>query len=160
MITLFNISQEQQRINYLLEESGGELTPEIQEAMEINSDNFLVKSENYGKTILHYKAMEQVVASEMDRLAKIKKTIQNTQDRLKESISGAMILFDKEKLEFDTIKLSFRKSTQLVISDNANIPSEFIKVKTEVDKMALKEALKSREIEGVSIQENLNLQVK
>lgn len=159
-MTLFNISQEQQRINYLLEESGGELTPEIQEAMQINSDNFLVKSENYGKAILHYKAMEQVVASEIERLLKIKKTIQNTQERLKESITGAMILFEKDKLEFDTLKLSFRKSTQLVIDNDADIPNEFIKVKTEIDKVALKEAIKTREIKGVSVQESLNLQVK
>lgn len=44
-ITLYNITSEQLRINELLEESGGELTPEIEEALIINKDNFIAKSE-------------------------------------------------------------------------------------------------------------------
>jgi uncharacterized protein (DUF2235 family) len=160
MMTLFNLSQEQQMLNCMLEESGGELTPDIEQALEINQSNFIVKAENYGKALLHYKAMEAVIAAEQDRLLQMKRTIQNTQQRLKDSISDAMHLFGKDSMEFDTLKLSFRKSTQVMIDENANIPNEFIKVKTEIDKAGIKEALKTRNIQGCRLQENLNLQVK
>ena len=160
MMTLFNLSQEQQMLNCMLEESGGELTPDIEQALEINQSNFIVKAENYGKAILHYKAMEAVIAAEQDRLLQMKRTIQNTQQRLKDSIADAMHLFGKDSMEFDTLKLSFRKYTQVMIDENANIPNEFIKVKTEIDKAGIKEALKTRNIQGCRLQENLNLQVK
>lgn len=160
MMTLFNLSQEQQMLNSMLEESGGELTPDIEQALAINESNFLVKAENYGKAILHYKAMEAAIAAEQERLAAMKQTVQNTSEKLKNSISEAMHLFGKEKMEFDTLKLSFRKSTQVVIDEEADIPNEFIKVKTTIDKAGIKEALKTREIKGCRLQENLNLQVK
>jgi hypothetical protein len=160
MMTLFNLSQEQQMLNCMLEESGGELTPDIEQALEINQSNFIVKAENYGKALLHYKAMEAVIAAEQDRLLQMKRTIQNTQQRLKDSIADAMHLFGKDSMEFDTLKLSFRKSTQVMIDENANIPNEFIKVRTEIDKAGIKEALKTRNIQGCRLQENLNLQVK
>lgn len=160
MITLYEISAEQQRLNYLLEESGGELTPEIQELLIINEGNFLSKSENYAKAILHYKAVEQTIKAEQERLDAFKKTAQKTQERLKEKLSEAMILFEKEKIEFNTIKLSFRKSQSVQIIDESKIPNEFIKVKTEIDKAGIKEALKSQSIPGAILQDNLNLQIK
>ena len=43
-LTLYQISEEQQRLNAMLEESGGELTPEIEEALAINRDNLQVKA--------------------------------------------------------------------------------------------------------------------
>lgn len=160
MITLYEISAEQQRLNYLLEESGGELTPEIQELLIINEGNFLSKSENYAKAILHYKAVEQTIKAEQERLDTFKKTAQKTQEKLREKLSEAMILFEKEKIEFNTIKLSFRKSQSVQIIDESKIPNEFIKVKTEIDKAGIKEALKSRSIPGAILQDNLNLQIK
>ena len=160
MITLFNLSQEQQMLNCMLEESGGELTPDIEQALQINESNFLVKAENYGKAILHYKAMEAAIASEQDRLAEMKQRIQNASEKLKESISEAMHLFGKDKIEFDTLKLSFRKSTQVIVDDDSHIPNEFIRVKTTIDKAGIKEALKTRNIQGCRLQEKLNLQVK
>jgi uncharacterized protein (DUF2235 family) len=160
MITLFNLSQEQQMLNSMLEESGGELTPDIEQALQINETNFLVKAENYGKAILHYKAMEAVIAAEQDRLGEMKQRVQNASEKLKESISEAMHLFGKDKMEFDTLKLSFRKSTQVIVDDDSYIPNEFIKVKTTIDKAGIKEALKTRSIQGCRLKENLNLQVK
>lgn len=160
MITLYEISAEQQRLNYLLEESGGELTPEIQELLIINEGNFLSKSENYAKAILHYKAVEQTIKAEQERLDAFKKTAQKTQEKLREKLSEAMILFEKEKIEFNTIKLSFRKSQSVQIIDESKIPNEFIKVKTEIDKAGIKEALKSKSIPGAILQDNLNLQIK
>ena len=58
-LSLYHITSEQLRINELLEESGGELTPEIEEALVINEGNFLVKAEGYIESIAKYKALAE-----------------------------------------------------------------------------------------------------
>lgn len=42
--TLYSIAEDQRLINAMLEENGGELTPEIEEAMIITEENFLAKA--------------------------------------------------------------------------------------------------------------------
>ena len=52
MGSLFNITAEQKRINDALMELDGELTPELEEALVINAENFAVKAEGYAKIII------------------------------------------------------------------------------------------------------------
>lgn len=160
-MTLYQITEEQMRINSLLEDSGGEITPEIDALMVVTESNLKVKGEGYAKAVYHYKRMEEAIKAEEDRLSKMKKTCQNIQVNLKDRIAAAMEVFDIEKLEYDAFVISFRKSTSIEIDENANIPNEFIKVKTEVDKRGLSEALKRGEkINGVRLRDNKNIQIK
>ena len=89
-ITLYNITSEQLRINELLEESGGELTPEIEEALIINEENFIVKSEGYIETIAKYKALAEAADVRIKEMQRIKKTAENIEKRLKERMQWAM----------------------------------------------------------------------
>ena len=59
-LTLYNITSEQFRIYELLEELGGEFTPEIEEALALNHENFLVKSEGYIEGIAKYRDMKEL----------------------------------------------------------------------------------------------------
>ena len=45
MATLYTITEDQRLLNAMLEENGGELTPEIEEALRITEDNFIAKAE-------------------------------------------------------------------------------------------------------------------
>ena len=54
--SLFKITSEQVRINDMLMETGGELTPELEDALIINADNFQVKLENYATSIHRFDA--------------------------------------------------------------------------------------------------------
>ena len=76
-ITLYQISEDQRRLNAMLEETGGELTPELEEALAITEQNFVTKAENYGKAILHYKQMVAAAKAETDRIKAIQKTCEN-----------------------------------------------------------------------------------
>lgn len=160
-MTLYQITEEQQRINALLEESGGEITPEIESLITITEANLVNKGESYAKAIFHYKRVEKAIKAEEERLSKIKKTCQNIQANLKERLTGAMLVFEKEVLEYDTFKISFRKSTSVEIDEQANIPNEFIKVKTEVDLRGLSDSLKAgSQFAGIRLKENKNIQIK
>ena len=159
-ITLYQISEDQRRLNAMLEETGGELTPELEEALAITEANFVSKAENYGKAILHYKQMVAAAKAETDRIKAIQKTCENAIARMEERLRDAMILFDKPKVEMATLKLSLRKSERVVIDDENNLPADCIVVKTEVSKTEVKRHLKAGEIIGAHLEENQSLQIK
>lgn len=159
-ITLYQISEDQRRLNAMLEETGGELTPELEEALAITEANFVTKAENYGKAILHYKQMVAAAKAETDRIKAIQKTCENAIARMEERLRDAMILFDKPKVEMATLKLSLRKSERVVIDDENNLPADCIVVKTEVSKTEVKRHLKAGETIGAHLEENQSLQIK
>lgn len=159
-ITLYQISEDQRRLNAMLEETGGELTPELEEALAITEQNFVTKAENYGKAILHYKQMVAAAKAETDRIKAIQKTCENAIARMEERLRDAMILFDKPKVEMATLKLSLRKSERVVIDDENNLPADCIVVKTEVSKTEVKRHLKAGETIGAHLEENQSLQIK
>ena len=159
-ITLYQISEDQRRLNAMLEETGGELTPELEEALAITEQNFVTKAENYGKAILHYKQLVAAAKAETDRIKAIQKTCENAIARMEERLRDAMILFDKPKVEMATLKLSLRKSERVVIDDENNLPADCIVVKTEVSKTEVKRHLKAGETIGAHLEENQSLQIK
>ena len=159
-ITLYQISEDQRRLNAMLEETGGELTPELEEALAITEQNFVTKAENYGKAILHYKQMVAAAKAETDRIKAIQKTCENAIARMEERLRDAMVLFDKPKVEMATLKLSLRKSERVVIDDENNLPADCIVVKTEVSKTEVKRHLKAGETIGAHLEENQSLQIR
>ena len=74
-----------------------------------------------------------------------------------------MQLFDVEKIETPLIKLSFRNSESVEITNEQQLDSRFIVTKTvsTPDKKAIKDAIKSGVfVEGATISYNRNLQIK
>lgn len=159
-MTLYHISDEQRRLNAMLEENGGEVTPEIEEALAVNETNFVQKAESYGYAILHYKAVVAAVKAEKDRLDAIKKTAENAIARMEERIVAAMQQFDRPKVEADTLKLSLRRSERVVVDDEAKVPADCKTIKVEVSKTELKRHLKAGEDCGAHLEENQSLQIK
>lgn len=161
MGTLYDITQDQQLIISLLEETGGELTPEIEEAMNITRSELESKAEGYGKAIFEYKAKEEAIDAEIKRLTARKKTAQNIQQRLKERIAEALEVFEVEKLEAGTFRYSFRKSKSVEIIDLNALPDEFIITEKKADKKAIGDALKAGSVIcGAQLNENKSLQIR
>lgn len=161
MATLYDITADQQTIVALLEETGGELTPEIEEAMAITREELETKAENYGKVIFEYKAKEEALANEIARLTAKKKTAQNIQQRMKERIAEALRVFDVDKLEAGAFRYGFRNSERVEISDLNHLPDKFIIVEKKADKKALFAAIKAGEqIIGATIEKNQTLQIR
>lgn len=160
-LSLYHITSEQLRINELLEESGGELTPEIEEALAINEDNLLVKCGGYIEAIAYFKAKQEAAKTRIEEMQRIKKIAENAEKRLKESMQWAMEALGRDKMEVGLHKLSLRNSTAVAITDETAIPAEYIIVETKVDKMRIKEALKGGAIiAGAELQTNTSIQIR
>lgn len=160
-ITLFNITADQLRIYEMLEETGGELTPEIEEALTLNEGNFLVKAGGYIEAIKRAEALADMADQRIKDLQAYKKTHSNIAKRLKDTLAYSMEVMGKDKVELDLHKISFRTSTAVNITDEARIPNNYIKVETKIDKESLKRDLKAGlVIEGAELITNRNIQVR
>jgi hypothetical protein len=160
-VTLFTISAEQQRINDALMESGGELTPELEEALIINTENFSVKVEGYATSIHQFEAFSDAADAEIKRLTALKKSAQSAIKRLKDNLAYGMEVMGYDKVDMGLHKLSFRSSTAVNITDEVRIPSQYIKVETKIDKESLKRDLKAGlVIEGAELTTNKTIQIR
>ena len=162
-MNIFNIQSEYQQLVNQLIENQGEITPELELALQINKDNFHSKSENYGYITKQFDGEMDIIDNEIKRLQQAKKSREKTIERLKATIELAMNTFDIDKIETPLIKISFRKSESIEVSDVNELPNEFkvIKLTESADKLKIKDALKSGMlIEGCSIKTNRNLQIK
>lgn len=117
------------------------------------------KVENVCLWIKNLKAEAEALKAEKDAFAQRQKAAENKMESLKRYISGYL---EGAKFETARVKVSFRKSESLEISEDANIPEEFLKYKEpEVDKVGLKKALKDgMQFDGVSLVQNQNIQIK
>jgi hypothetical protein len=162
-MNIYNIQSEYQQIVTQLIENGGELTPELELALQINKDNFHSKSENYGYITKQFDGEMDIIDNEIKRLQQAKRSREKTIQRLKDTIELAMLTFDVDKIETPLIKISFRKSESVEVENVNELPNEFkvIKLTESADKLKIKDALKSGMfIEGCSIKTNRNLQIK
>lgn len=162
-LSLYEIEKNHLQLVEQLIENGGELTPEIESALALNEQNLTTKGTNYGFVVRQLEGECAIIDSEIARLNALKKTRNNTIDRLKESLSVAMKVFGVEKIESPVMKISFRKSESVEVDYLNLIPPDFLVTKTSTapDKTAIKEAIKSGlEVPGARIQVNQNIQIK
>ena len=161
--TLYGITAELNDILAQLEELGGEITPEIEQALAINEEQFVAKAEDYGHAILNLKGMAAAAKAEKERLAGLQKFYENTQKRLTDALSSAMQVFGHDKVENATMRLSLRHSTATEVDDLDQLPAEYKTTKVEVvaDKTAIKKAIQEGEdVPGAHLVENVSLQIK
>lgn len=160
-MTLYHITSEQLRINELLEESGGELTPEIEEALMLNAENFEIKADGYIESISRYKALAEAADVRIKEMQRIKKTSENIEKRLKERLLQAMMVMEVDKMEIGLRKLSIRNTSAVNITDETHIPAEYIIIEQKYDKTRIKDALKNGEIiPGAELLTNKSIQIR
>jgi len=141
----------------------GELTPEIESALEINKETLQNKAVNYGFVCKQLKSDVDVIDAEIDRLSALKKQRNKTIDKLKQTLSDAMQLYGLEKIETPIIKICFRESQSVEIDNVALLDQKFMieKVTVSPDKNAIKKAIQAgEEVIGAVIKANQNIQIK
>jgi len=162
-MNIYKIQNEFQLIIAEVINNEGEITPELETALTINKEQLQSKAVDYCYVIKQLDYDCEQIDNEIARLNKLKKVRANLTDRLKNTVSSAMQLYDVEKIETPLIKLSFRNSESVEITNESQLDDCFIVTKTvsTPDKKAIKDAIKSGVfVEGATISYNKNLQIK
>lgn len=161
MSSLIKIHQDYLQILAAIEDNEGELTEQLEVDLVKNLIESQEKVSGYCLVLDKY---SNEIAFMKDQIKKAKEYI----DRLEKQQSKL------EKIALEVIKskgtkldgtggryLSTRKSTQLNIIDESEIPSLYQKFEITYDKAAIKDALKKGEvIQGCELKENINLNWK
>ena len=148
--------------NFTVDEETGEVIFNDEEIQKLE-DDFKNKADNIACYIKDLSALNDAIKAEKAELDARYKANDAKINRLRCYLSQSLEMRDMRNLETPRNKLSFRKSTSVVISDEKLVPTQFIKtvVTEKIDKKGIGDALKKGErIEGCYLLESNNLQIK
>ena len=163
-MTLYEIQETMiDNLNIFLESEGSEFDQEVyEEIMNILKIELSSKSSNILKYLNNLQADLEQIKLEKQRLDKIKKSKESKYNKLSDYIISVMTNLDKAKIETDIGNYALRKSTKVEILDEKLIPEEYFNISIDkiVNKVTLKEVLKSQEIPGVRLSTGYNLNIQ
>lgn len=154
--SLYGISDEFQRLDELLAETGGELTEET-EAKEAELLEFLTKKVDgccgYVQKLNDQIKNAQEAKKRLDDFMRVRK---NKADNFKEYIRRCMKIAGKDVFEGDLYAIDTTKGREKLIIDAGvidSLPLEFIKTEISEDKAKLESAIKAGQtIKGVRLE--------
>ena len=161
--SLYQIEQNYLTLVESLIENGGELTPELETELSINKEQLQNKGVCYGFIVKELEGNIDLIDLEIKRLQALKKPLLNSIDRLKNNLSQAMQMFDVTELKTPLLKINFRKSESIEVTDIDLLDTDFVKttITKAADKIAIKEAIKAEiPVRGAVLITNYNLQIK
>ena len=158
--SLYNITLDQLILINELEDADGELTDDLESRLEITKSEINHKSIAYLSVIRGKEVENLAIKEEIKRLQGLVKRNDNLTNRLKNNLLNAVKVFGSFEVGFN--KFGTRKSSTVQVDNVNSLPADYktIKIVESADKKALKEAIKAGvEIEGVRIENNLNLKI-
>ena len=121
--SIFDIDRELYSLYDEIEEAGGEITPEMEEKLEINGQEMTNKVKNITNFINNLNADILAIKSETDRLAKLKKSKENTIKGLTNLVLFAIKKYGTEDkkgkkwIDWGTGKVTIRKSETVEVNN-------------------------------------------
>jgi len=162
-LTIYQIEKNYIQLAEELIDNGGELTPELSEALAITEEQLQNKAVAYSFVIKEMDGEVEIIENEIKRLQAMKKARENASERLKSNIKQAMQLFNIEEIKTPLVKINFRKSKSVSVDDVNALPKEYktVTVEETANKKEIKAVLENGgTIIGCRIVENKNLQIR
>lgn len=174
-LTLYQLTQDELALRDELLDNGGELTPELEQALAMNEAAISTKVDSISRIYRNLDDVADAAKKEISRLQALKKHAESGQARLKDTLAYAMNAAGLDKLESGLTRVSWRKSkavevtdfdalvnqySQMLESATENLPS-WLKISIDVNKTELAAAINAGEpIVGAEIVEHRNIQIK
>ena len=171
--TLYELTGQMAAIENALEETGGELTPELEEIWTETAESLPMKVDGYNQVIKNMTAYSKNLDEEIKRLQALKKTADNSVKRIKEHVKDTMEAFGIDKLEGAYCKMSLSASTSTEVDEaillqpyiarlaKLDLPP-FVTADLKVSKTVLKDTFKDKDVmpAGVTFVKNTTLRIR
>lgn len=153
MATLYEINEQ---IAGLVDPETGEIADfEAFEKLNLDLDT---KIKNIALWIVNLRSDAEQLEEQEKKFRDRKTAAKNKAESLKNLLDGFL---SGEKRSFPEVVISYRKSEQVTVDDDTKLDDRFLRIKTEIDKTAMKDALKHGEsIEGARLEVKNNIQIK
>lgn len=135
---------------------------ELGKALENIDDEIEVKAENYAGVIKNLEAEVDAYKKEIERMSKIKKSLESRASLLKSNLEQAMIELDKKKFKTNLFSFNIQRNAPgIKILDADKIPEEFVEYEKRIKKNDLKKAIKEGlETEAAILVESESLRIR
>ena len=136
---------------------------QIQEMMNMISDEAQQRFDGYGKILARYDAQINAIKEEKKRLDARKKELETSKDSFMELIKASMQVMDKKKISGDLFTFALRNASDaFIIDDEDGIPKEFLVAqKPKIDKKGFRKyAEQHPELECCHFEPNVSLLIK
>lgn len=156
-MNLYELTNFETQLIQMLEE--GEEVADTLEAIESSVEE---KLESYAKVIRTFEARATVKQLEIKRLQDSARTDEEAVKRMKRAMQDYLEGTGKRKVETPLFKVWMQKNPASVeVVDESLVPKEFYKIpEPQLDKTALKNALKESEVPGVQLKQTESIRMK
>lgn len=165
-MTLYEINEQMLNILGLMDlemESDGEISVDLEKALNDLKQTREEKLEAIGCYIKNLEAECKALKEEEDSLKARRGAKSKKIERLEEYIKNDLIMHGEKKKEFTKVSYSFRKSTQVSITDEDAIPKIYKEecIEWKPVKAEIKRALQlGEDVPGAELVDYQNLQIK
>lgn len=155
MPTLYELTNEAANLQQTIADADGEITPEVEAAIDALSQDISAKFAGIGHVITEATAEAAMYEAEIDRLQMARARCVNTARRLKDYAKVAMEQLGEKSIKAGLFRYTICKAgtPSVNIDDIAALPPEFTREYIEPDKKAILDAHKAGKPlpEGVEI---------
>lgn len=149
--SLYKIGTELQQALEMVMDHDGEVTEEIEQALESIEKSLVEKTDNIASWVESQEDLVNLIKEKENQLKELKKKIEKRMSSFDLYVEGCLINMGKASLEGDTRKISIRKRSQVVqVTDESKLPLDYINIPKPVSKPDLK-AIKKAIESGVDV---------
>lgn len=145
MANIYDLTADMMRIQSMMDDPELD-TRTLKDTMEAVEGEYEEKFEAYAKVFKSIDADIEAIENEKDRLTQKVRILKSNRQRMKEAMEESMRLTGKTKFKTKLFSFGIQKNAPSVVMETEDInliPAEFIRTKQEIDKTALKDALKA-----------------
>ena len=152
-MNLYEIAGQYRAVLEMEPENDDELAAQMNALDELEGE-LTVKADNIVRYIRNLSAEADALKAEEAALYKKRKAAENKAERLKAYLAAQMTLCGLKELKAGLFKLRFQPTTPAIsIIDESAVPEKFHRVKIEIDRLAIRDALKAgEEVPGIKIE--------
>jgi hypothetical protein len=155
---------QQKYINLLeqIEAAEGEITPDVDAALQFTHQQMQEAGVNIGLSIKSLDYSDEVLDKEIERLTIYRNKVRKAKELLKNRLAAAMQQFGIERISSPIVNLSFRKSEAIEITEESAIPAAYLEPQpAKISKTKIKEAINDGAmVPGASLVTRQNLIIK
>jgi uncharacterized protein YllA (UPF0747 family) len=145
----------------MLEESGGEITPNVEVMLAVLNEQLPAKLDNYAAIIERFEMFSTYHKAKAAQQAQLSKQCQAVADRMQANIKAAMIQMGKDEVSGNDVKYRLVKSNPSCVIDQEDLISANYKTivqETKIDKKRILEDMKlGVPVEGAHLEQGLSL---
>lgn len=139
MGTLYELTDDLLQLQIYLEEDDEDQA--IRDTLEMISQNFEDKIDDYCHVLANYDADEEALTAEIKRLTDRRESVRRSKERMKDAMQSAMLLTNKQKIKTPAYTVYVRQSLSVEVPDPTLLPADLQKVTVAANKTEIKKLL-------------------